>query len=360
VTNPSANAPLQTRRDLMIAMAIAGVASSLNPLFGTIGHAATSSSNARDWDWLVGSWDVWHRRLKERLAGSNDWEEFNGKSVGWLILDGWGNVDDNIVDIPSGTYRGLTVRAFDPATRTWAIWWLDGRNPTQMDVPVRGSFDGDSATFVANDHFKGRPIIMRFRWLDVHSKRPHWEQAFSTDGGKTWEVNWVNFFTRTDANPASLPKLDDASGDFDFLAGSWQVRNRRWDAATQRWREFDSTLSNRSVLGGHGNVGDNLFQMPGAEYRGVSVRSFDRDKREWLSWWLDGRKPASFTAPLRGSFKDGVGTLLGDDELDGKAIKVRSQWSRITAASAHWEQAASLDGGKTWQTNWVADFARRT
>jgi len=344
----------QSRREFMISMAIAGAATS----FSTFGHAA--ATNAHDWDWLKGDWNVWHRRLKERLAGSNDWEEFAGKSSGWPLLDGLGNADDNIVELPGGVYRGLTVRAFDPTTRQWAIWWIDGRNPTYIEPPVRGGFDGDSGTFVGRDVFKGRPITMRFRWLEVHGAKPHWEQAFSTDEGKTWEVNWVNFFTRTAPKATPLPTLAGAPRDWDFLVGSWQVRNRRLKQDGKQWEEFDSTLDNWRVLGGHGNVGDNLFKAAAGAYRGVSVRTFDAKTHEWLSWWLDGRSPTSFGTPSRGSFKDGVGTLIGDDTRDGKPIKVRSQWSRITPSSAHWEQAASEDNGATWETNWSADLARKS
>src|SRR5262249_40235148 len=160
------------------------------------------------------------------------------------------------------------------------------------------------------------------------SKRPHWEQAFSTDRGKTWEVNWENFFTRTDVKTTPLPRMDDAPHDWDFLVGTWQVRNRRLKqrlVGSTQWEEFDNDLGNWPVLGGFGNVGDNAFHAPGGTYRGISLRTYDRDARQWLSWWLDGRAPTQLAAPVRGSFKDGIGTFIGDDVFDGKPIKVRSQ-----------------------------------
>jgi hypothetical protein len=325
---------------------------------------AELGARAHDWDWLIGNWDVWHRRLKERLAGGRDWDEFSGKSALWLTMAGLGTIDDNILELPGGTYRGLTVRAFDPATSQWSIWWLDGRYPTRIDPPVLGKFDGDSATFIGKDTFKGRPILMRFRWLDIHSPRPHWEQAFSADGGKTWEVNWVNFFTRTSAAPAPLPPSEvafDERHDWDFLVGRWMVRNRRLKqrlAGSTQWEEFNSTLINWPVLGGLGNVGDNVFEAAGGTYRGVSVRAFDPGTRQWLSWWLDGRTPARIAPSVSGGFTKGVGTLTGDDELNGRPIKVRSRWSEITRTSARWEQAFSADGGSTWETNWVSEFTR--
>jgi hypothetical protein len=175
-------------------------------------------------------------------------------------------------------------------------------------------------------------------------------------------VNWRNYFTRTSAKPAPLPRIESAPRDWDFLVGSWQVRNRRLKqrfARNAQWEEFDNTITNWPVLGGFGNIGDNVFHAPGGTYCGVSIRAFDSDKRQWLSWWLDSRNPSRIAPPVRGEFKEGVGTLIGDDVFEGKPVQVRSQWSRITPTSAHWEQAASIDNGVTWETNWISDLTRK-
>ena len=350
---------MMNRRDVMIAMAMTGAAAA-SP--SVLANGKDASAHAHDWDWLIGNWDVWHRRLKERLTNNNDWQEFNGKSVLWTTLNGLGNVDDNVVELPDGIYRGLSIRSFDPATRQWAIWWMDGRYPTRLDPPVLGRFEADTGTFIGKDTLRGQPVVVRFRWLDIHSKRPNWEQAFSPDNGKTWEVNWRNYFTRTSAKPTSLPRLDDAPRDFDFLVGRWQVSNRRLKqrlVGSHQWEEFDNTLTNWSVLGGFGNVADNTFNAPGGAFHGVSLRAYDRDSKQWLSWWMDSRKPSQLSTPERGSFKDGVGTFIGDDVHEGKPVKVRAQWSHITPSSARWEQALSADNGATWETNWISELTRK-
>jgi len=363
---------VQTRREFLTLLACSGgvVATgwpSLRALSAPTGNGANAAAGpdlalrAHDWDWLVGSWDVFHRRLKERLVGDTHWEEFAGKSSLWLALGGLGNIDDNIVELPGGTYRGLSVRAYDPATDQWAIWWVDGREPAVIDVPVRGRFENGLGTFLGKADFKGRPIIMRFKWQDLHAKRPWWEQAFSADDGKTWEINWRNWFTRTSPKPSPVALLPDAPKDFSFLVGSWKVQHRKLRqrlAGSNDWDEFDGTLVNWPVLGGHGNVGDNVMNAPSGTIRGIGLRTFDPKSKQWSSWWLDGRNPTQFTSPQRGAFVDGVGTLLADDELDGRPIKTRVIWSRITANSSRWEQACSADGGKTWETNWISDFAR--
>lgn len=349
------------RRQFIAGLAAAATASLVLPVFAATPGAAVAAAHTHDWEWLLGNWDVWHRRLKDRLAGSDDWEEFPGKSVFWLTMGGLGNIDDNVIDIPSGSYRGLTVRAFDAHTGTWAIWWLDGRDPTRIEPPVRGGFDGDTGTFTGRDTFKDRPIVMRFRWSDVHGARPWWEQAFSPDDGKSWEVNWRNYFTRTSSQPGALPKLADAPKDWDFLVGRWKVSHRRLRqrlVGSDQWDEFGGTLVNWPVLGGKGNVGDNVMEFPDGTVRGVGLRAFDPASGQWSSWWLDGRDPAAIGAPLRGRFADGVGTFMGDDTLAGRAVKTRVQWSRITPRSARWEQSSSGDGGATWESNWISDFTR--
>jgi hypothetical protein len=361
-----------SRRDFIKALTMAGGAAALG-LPGlalarsgqsamTAGSAPDPAAHTRDWDWLVGNWDVWHRRLKERLVGDTHWEEFKGKSALWLAMGGLGTIDDNIVELPGETYRGLTLRAFDPGTGKWSIWWLDGRDPTDIEPPVHGGFHGDIGTFMGRDTFKGRPILVRFRWQDIHGARPWWEQAFSVDEGASWEVNWRNYFTRTAAEPTPLPVLADAPRDFDFLVGSWSVRHRRLQhrlVGNHTWDSFDGTLVNWPVLGGHGNVGDNVMAFPAGEVRGVGLRAFDPKTKQWLVWWLDSRTASTIDPPVHGNFADGVGTFLSDDSLDGRPIKTRVVWSRITPRSARWEQSCSADGGATWELNWVSDFTRK-
>lgn len=148
-----------------------------------------------DFDFLEGAWRVAHRRLGTRLAGANDWESFGGTCHMQRHLGGAANVDDNVVDLPSGSYRALTLRSFDAATGLWAIWWVDGRHPHSLDVPVKGRFQDGIGHFRAEDSFAGRPILVEFEWRQT-AEGPRWQQAFSPDAGATWEVNWIMDFRR--------------------------------------------------------------------------------------------------------------------------------------------------------------------
>jgi hypothetical protein len=155
---------------------------------------------SQDFDFQIGSWRVTHRRLRERLVGSTDWETFTGTSTMRPVLGGSGNIEDNVLHISTGTYRAIAIRSFDPALKTWAIWWLDHRNPHALDVPVIGRFVDGVGTFMAVDTSGDRPVHVRFLWLQTNTSAPRWEQAMSVDGGETWETNWTMDFERASAD----------------------------------------------------------------------------------------------------------------------------------------------------------------
>ena len=154
-------------------------------------------SVASDFDFMTGTWNVRHRRLSSRLCDCTDWVTFLGTSETRPILGGAGNVEDNWLELPEGAYRAAAVRSFDQELGEWAIWWLDGRTPWQLDVPVTGGFRDRVGTFYADDVLDDRPIRVRFTWDATNPVLPKWEQAFSADQGQSWETNWQMAFTRT-------------------------------------------------------------------------------------------------------------------------------------------------------------------
>lgn len=156
--------------------------------------------STRDFDFWMGRWIAHNRRLRQRLAGSDEWDEFEATVVARPLLDGLGNEDEFRTD-HAGGFAGMSLRFFDPETRKWSIYWADSRRPGLLDPPVIGSFSGDTGVFEGEDVFEGRPIIVRFLWSGVTTQTPRWEQAFSDDGGRTWETNWVMEFTPAGDTP---------------------------------------------------------------------------------------------------------------------------------------------------------------
>jgi len=153
------------------------------------------TQGAGDFDFILGAWRVRHRRLERRLAGCSDWAEFGGTMRAEPILGGLGNFDWNEIDLPEGRYRASTLRLFNPRLGSWSLHWVDGRDP-KLDPPLTGAFADGIGTFFGDDMFEGRPIRVRFLWSQVPPDGARWEQAFSDDGGASWETNWIMEFSR--------------------------------------------------------------------------------------------------------------------------------------------------------------------
>jgi hypothetical protein len=179
-----------------LALFVPGTASPVlpGPMPSPPARVRAPAGPARDFDFLLGNWKVHNRRLKQRLAGSREWEEFEATSNCASLLDGLGNQDEYRTPARPG-FVGMSLRFFDPASGKWSIYWIDNRTG-QLQPPVVGGFFGETGVFEGEDAFEGRPIRVRYVWSRVHTGRPRWEQAFSSDGGKSWETNWLMDFTR--------------------------------------------------------------------------------------------------------------------------------------------------------------------
>jgi hypothetical protein len=148
-----------------------------------------------DFDFFMGSWRVRHRRPRERLKGSDSWEVFEGTVVARPLWGGRANIDELEADSPSGRLRGLTLRLYDPVSRQWRLYWANGAKGI-LDAPMVGAFAGGQGDFFSHELFEGKGVLVRYRWSDVTPTSCHWEQAFSADGGRSWETNWIMEFTR--------------------------------------------------------------------------------------------------------------------------------------------------------------------
>ena len=132
-----------------------------------------------DFDFLVGQWQVHHHRLKDRLAGSHDWVEFDGTTEMRKVLGGHGKMDDNVLNVPGDPYRAVTLRAFDEKTQQWSIWWLDGRTPGgSLEPALRRGLACFKTRIVSSPH-QGRLDRLQFQRCQ-HTGRPRWRQGTGT------------------------------------------------------------------------------------------------------------------------------------------------------------------------------------
>jgi len=155
----------------------------------------TENDGRNDFDFLIGTWKVHHRRLVERLKGCTDWKEFDGDTVDRKILNGIGNMDENILHRKTGSVHAISLRLFNPESKEWSIHWSTNLTGT-LDVPMIGGFKGGIGEFYSQEVFEGQHIYNRFLWSKITANSCQWEQAFSIDGGRTWETNWIMEFER--------------------------------------------------------------------------------------------------------------------------------------------------------------------
>jgi hypothetical protein len=156
-----------------------------------------------------------------------------------------------------------------------------------------------------------------------------------------------------------LPSAAESTNqDFDFLTGSWTIANRRLRkilAGSTEWDEFSATSTCARLFDGAANI-DEMF-VPARGFSGLSLRLFEPGSGQWSIYWVNSRD-GKLEPPVVGGFVDGVGTFYGDDVFEGAPIRVRFTWSHITPTTARWQQAFSVDGEATWETNWIMDLTR--
>ena len=157
--------------------------------------AADPVDRSHDFDFEIGTWKTHVRRLARPLTGSSTWIEMNGISTVRKVWDGRANLVELEADGPNGHFQGLSLRLYNPGTRQWSLNFASSRDGT-MTTPAIGEFRNGRGEFYGRDTFDGKPILVRFVVSDITPTSCRFEQAFSTDEGKTWEVNWIATDTR--------------------------------------------------------------------------------------------------------------------------------------------------------------------
>jgi hypothetical protein len=153
----------------------------------------TERDGQHDFDPLIGSWKFHLKRRLHPLTGSTTWVEFDGTGVCRKIYDG-ASIDQVELDGPGGHIEGLTLRVYNPQSHQWRLYWANQKIGV-LDPPQVGEFKDGHGQFFAQDTINGKTILIRFDWTNLNAV-PHFEQSFSDDGGKTWEVNWITDQTR--------------------------------------------------------------------------------------------------------------------------------------------------------------------
>ena len=148
-----------------------------------------------DFDFEIGNWKTQLKRLQRPLSGSTTWLEYEGTTVVRKVLDGRANLVELKVDGPAGRIEGLSLRLYNPQTRQWSLNFANVSDG-MLTTPSIGEFKDGRGEFYNQDRYKDRAILVRFVITKITDDSYRFEQSFSDDGRKTWEVNWIAIDTR--------------------------------------------------------------------------------------------------------------------------------------------------------------------
>lgn len=165
----------------------------------TAAEEAAKPSGEHDFDFEIGAWKTHISRLMHPLSGSTTWVEYDGTSVVRKIWNGKANLLELEVSGPNGHIEALSLRLYNPSARQWSLNFSNA-SVGVLGQPTVGEFRGGRGEFYDQEGFNGRAILVRFVISDISADSCHFEQSFSADGGKTWEVNWIATDTRVSAS----------------------------------------------------------------------------------------------------------------------------------------------------------------
>jgi hypothetical protein len=158
-------------------------------------HTPTEQDGQHDFDFEVGTWITHLRRLVHPLTGSTTWVEYEGTTLVRKVWNGRANLIEVEADGPAGHFEGLNLRLYNPQSHQWSLNFASS-NGGAMSQPTIGEFKNGRGEFFDQETLNGRAIYVRFVISDITPDSCRFEQAFSDDGGKTWEVNWIATDTR--------------------------------------------------------------------------------------------------------------------------------------------------------------------
>jgi len=165
------------------------------PEASSTSQTPTEHDGQHDFDFEIGTWKTHLWRLVDPLAGSTKWVEYEGTSIVRKIWDGRANLVELVADGPAGHFEGLNLRLYNPQSRQWSLNFAGSKSGT-LSPPTIGEFNNGRGEFFARETLNGRAILVRFVISDITPDSCRFEQAFSDDGGKNWEVNWIAVDTR--------------------------------------------------------------------------------------------------------------------------------------------------------------------
>jgi hypothetical protein len=324
-------------------------------------YANPSDEHAFDFD--LGNWKTHTTRLLHPLSASNDWVEMDGVTVVKPVWGGRANIAEYKADGPAGHVELMALRWYNPEAHQWNIGFSTPKGGG-FGTPGVGEFKDGRVDFYDQEQFNGRSILVRFSMWGITHDSAQSEQAFSADGGKTWETNWINKYTRIGEEPRidwDRSNVDPAGAhDFDFNLGTWHTQIHRVAdpfTAPGTSMAMSGTVTVRKLWGGRAQLEEIEADGPKGHWEGLTLFLYNPKARQWSQIFLNSHE-GTLSTPLTGEFREGRGELYSQDTFKDRTILIRGVWSEISRDSHRYEESYSQDGGRSWKTAFRGDLTR--
>jgi hypothetical protein len=327
--------------------------------------AAKAGDGQHDFDFEIGPWKTHLKRLAHPLTGSTAWLECDGTSVVRKVWGGKANFVELEADCPSSHIEALSLRLYNPQSHQWSLNFANSKDGI-LGVPTIGVFKSGRGEFYDQETFNGQAVLVRFVISNINANSCRFEQAFSEDGGKSWETNWIANDTRVadesaqQVSESPAETAHDGQHDFDFEVGSWKIHLSRLKdrlAGSKEWVAFDGTSVTKKAWNGRADLEEFETDSQTGHIEGLTLRLYNPQSHQWRLYWANSADGVLDT-PMTGEFKNGVGEFFDQQLWKGRAVFVRFIWSNTTTSTPHFEQSFSDDGGKTWEVNWITNQTR--
>jgi hypothetical protein len=327
-----------------------------------ISSAASAASAAEDqqhaFDFHFGTWRTHILSRTSTASGATQWIKMTGTVIDQPLWKGRANLEKIEASGGGGHFQGLTLFLYDPKSGQWSQQFASSSDGI-MQEPVYGEFKNGRGVFYGWSSGGDKKVLERDIWSDITPHSYHFEIASSADGGRTWVKEFVAQLSRLKKDPEYQTPFTAGKGpehDFDFNMGHWATQIRAVEnplSAPGVWTHLQGTHVVYRVWGDWANIGQLEVDGPGGHIEDMALRLYDRKTQQWRVYFANSRS-GTLQAPMVGEFKDGVGTFVFLDEMEGKTVLVRNVWSGTTSKSCHQDWAVSADGGKTWVPTWVS------
>ena len=333
-------------------------------LLGGVPPAHAAAAPAHDFDFVLGNWKTRILHRQHVPGKADDWAVWTGSVMAAKVWAGRANIQEIEVNAPSGTIEELRLCLYRPVLHQWYLYWAESDDGV-LDKPMIGQFKDGVGSFYDQEDANGRAVFVRHRYSEITPRSYHWQQAFSNDGGTTWEPNWNVDLTLENDHAASREATAAPAGDtqahgFDFSWGDWRTQISFLPdpfAGSPHWVQIRGRVRIRKLWGGRANLEEIEATSAKGRFEGLTLRLYDPKAQQWNLYWANGNDGV-LAEGMVGSFKDGRGVFYNQDTYAGRTAFVRNVYFDVKADSYRFEQALSIDGGKTWRTNFIAHVTR--